>query len=196
MCVKHPLVHHQAYTALHLSTLAAHHLHTMATSCPLHLAASHLHLLASLLHLANDSRCTSCTGTWHTPLANQFRFASQTPLSTTTCRHLQRLAAANQAAKVQPASPAPTCRRTRAPPRTASATRAGNGVALNNSSSSSSTLHLGSSSSVASSGSRLTNLATTPPPSIQPSNTILEVSQPTKTTFHIPKHNAIDYQVD
>ena len=60
MCVKHPQAHHQAYTALHLNTLAAKHLllHTMATFCPLHLVASHLHLVASLLHLANASRFT------------------------------------------------------------------------------------------------------------------------------------------
>ena len=59
MCAKHPPVHHLAFTATHLSTLAAHHLllHTTAT-CPLHLAASHLHLAASHLHLASDSRCT------------------------------------------------------------------------------------------------------------------------------------------
>merc|ERR1711874_286743 len=86
--------------------------------------------------------------------------------------------AANQAAKVQPVSPAPTSLRTRAPRRTASATRAGSGVALNNNSSS---LDLGSSSSVASSGSRLTNLATTPPPillSQPPWRTMLEATQP------------------
>ena len=181
MSARRPPAHHLAYSAPHLNTRAAQLLllHTTATC--------HLHLH---LHLDSDSRCTRCTGTWRTQPANQFLSASQIPPSTTMCRLLLR-EAASQAAKVQPASPAQTSLRTRAPPRTASATRAGSGVALN--SSSSLDLHSSSSSAV-SSGSRLINPATTPPtlPSHPAWHTMLPAIQPIKTTTHLPRHTSTE----